>query len=102
MNVLKILCEKCENDLCKEDKCKAYYDVAKYLHDKELLNDKQKKYLQSIYINEPELFISEFYQIMKLNKNDDKLLKRLNTFKSIDFNNSLYLVIAEELLKYLC
>lgn len=103
MNILKSLCEKCGNDLCYNEKCKTYYEIKNYLNDNEnILNDRQKQYLLSIYTNTIELFISEFYQVMKLSKANDKLLNRLKIFSDLKYDNPLYLAISEELLKYLC
>ena len=90
------ICKKCgAEEFCKETKCAVYKEVLKLCN--QIMNDKQREYLENTYINNPELFIGEFYAVRKLNETDWGLLRRLLVFKEIDKESSVYTAISQEL-----
>ena len=90
------ICKKCgAEEFCKQAKCNVYKEVLRLCN--QIMNDKQRQYLENTYFNNPELFIKEFYSIMKLNESDWRLLKRLIVFKEIDKDSALYIPISQEL-----
>lgn len=90
------VCKKCgSEEFCKQAKCNVYKEVLRLCN--QIMNDKQREHLQNTYYNNRELFIQEFYLIMKLNGSNHELLRRLIVYKEIDKDSSLYIAISQEL-----
>lgn len=90
------VCKKCgAEEFCKQAKCNVYKEVLKLCN--QIMNDKQRQYLENTYFNNPELFIGEFYAVMKLNETNYELLRRLMVFKEIDKESAVYTAISQEL-----